>query len=54
MCKLRKIPRHWDIRILKSLARVAEIDHANKIIDLINEKQHKGKQLFNNGRRGVI
>jgi hypothetical protein len=54
MCKLRKIPRHWDIRILKSLARVAEIDHANKIIDLIHEKQHKGKQHFNNYKRGVI
>ena len=44
MCRLNKVPRAWDIRILTSLARVADTDHANKVNELIRAKLHKSKQ----------
>ena len=44
MCRLGKVPRAWNLRILHSLARVADTEHANKVLELIREKVNKGKQ----------
>ena len=44
VCKKKVIPRHWSLRMLQSLARVADTEHANKVLELIREKVNKGKQ----------
>lgn len=50
VCRLGVTPRHWSTRMLQSLARVADYEHAQRIEALLNEKLHKGKQKYNNRR----
>jgi len=52
VARLKVLPRHWHIRMLTSLARIADDDHAEQINQLIAEKKHKGKQRYNNRRCG--
>lgn len=54
MCRLKKTPRNWHPRILVSLARVADDDHAKEIKQLIAEKLKKSKQKYNNQPRGCV
>lgn len=46
MCKLEKVPRHWPIRTLESIRRVANPDHADEVALLLEIKRSKNPPPF--------
>jgi hypothetical protein len=51
VARLGAIPRHWNVKMLVSLFRIADLQHADKVQLLITEKLSKTKQSYNNKHR---